>query len=47
MFRASSELKLSGADEQKLAKTYTTDSEAYRLYLQGRFFLNKRVGKPV
>jgi serine/threonine-protein kinase len=38
-------LKLSGADQQKLAKTYTTDSEAYRLYLQGRFFLNKRVGK--
>jgi len=38
-------LKLSGADQQKLAKNYTTDSEAYRLYLQGRFFLNKRVGK--
>jgi len=37
--------KLSGADQQKLAKTYTTDSEAYRLYLQGRFYLNKRVGK--
>jgi serine/threonine protein kinase/Flp pilus assembly protein TadD len=38
-------LKLSGADEQKLAKTYTTDPEAYRLYLQGRFYVNKRVGK--
>jgi TolB-like protein/Tfp pilus assembly protein PilF len=37
-------LKLTGADQQKLAKTYTTDPEAYRLYLQGRFFLNKRVG---
>ncbi|HKC63941.1 MAG TPA: tetratricopeptide repeat protein, partial [Pyrinomonadaceae bacterium] len=37
--------KLSGADEQKLAKTYTNDPEAYRLYLQGRFYLNKRVGK--
>ena len=37
--------KLSGADQQKLAKTYTTDAEAYRLYLQGRFYLNKRVGK--
>ncbi len=37
-------LKLSGADQQKLAKSYTTDSEAYRLYLQGRFYLNKRVG---
>ena len=37
-------LKLSGAEQQKLAKTYTTDPEAYRLYLQGRFYLNKRVG---
>jgi eukaryotic-like serine/threonine-protein kinase len=37
--------KLSGADQQKLAKTYTTDPEVYRLYLQGRFYLNKRVGK--
>ncbi len=37
--------KLSGADVQKLAKTYTTDSEAYRLYLQGRFFWNKRAGR--
>src|SRR5262249_32725255 len=36
--------KLSGVDEQKLSKTYTTDSEAYRLYLQGRFYLNKRAG---
>src|SRR6267143_2008811 len=36
--------KLSGAYQQKLAKTYTTDPEAYRLYLQGRFYLNKRVG---
>src|SRR5260221_5356226 len=37
-------LKLSGAEQQKLAKSYTTDSEAYRIYLQGRFYLNKRVG---
>jgi len=37
-------LKLSGADQQKLAKTYTSDPEAYRFYLQGRFYLNKRVG---
>jgi len=37
--------KLSGADQAKLAKTYTTDPEAYRLYLQGRFCLNKRAGK--
>lgn len=35
-------IKLSGADEQKLAKNYTANPEAYRLYLQGRFFWNKR-----
>ena len=34
--------KLSGADEQKLAKTYTTNTEAYQLYLKGRFYLGKR-----
>lgn len=33
---------LSGADEQKLAKNYTENPEAYRLYLQGRFYWNKR-----
>ena len=38
-------LKLTGADRQKLAKNYTNDPEAYRLYLQARFYLNKRVGK--
>ena len=38
-------MKLSGPVEQKLAKNYTNDSEVYRLYLQGRFCLNKRVGK--
>ena len=35
--------KLSTTDQQKLAKkTDTTNAEAYRLYLQGRFFWNKR-----
>ena len=38
-------MKLSGPVEQKLAKNYTNDAEVYRLYLQGRFCLNKRVGK--
>ena len=33
--------KLSGADEQKLAKTDTVNPEAYRLHLQGRFFLDR------
>ncbi len=37
--------KLSGADEQKIAKTYTTNAEAYKLYLQGRFYWNKREEK--
>ncbi|HBB87991.1 MAG TPA: hypothetical protein DC047_10285 [Blastocatellia bacterium] len=37
--------KLSGADEQRLAKTYTTNAEAYKLYLQGRFYWNKREEK--
>jgi serine/threonine protein kinase/TolB-like protein/Flp pilus assembly protein TadD len=34
--------RLSGADQAKVAKTYTTNAEAYRLYLQGRFYWNKR-----
>jgi TolB-like protein/Tfp pilus assembly protein PilF len=38
-------IKLSGADERKLAKTYTTNAESYRLYLQGRFYWNKREEK--
>jgi serine/threonine-protein kinase len=38
-------IQLSGADLEKLAKNYTNDPEAYRLYLQGRFYWNKRVGK--
>jgi serine/threonine-protein kinase len=35
-------LRLSGADEQKLAKRYTHDAEAYQLYLKGRYFWSKR-----
>ena len=38
-------IRLSGADERKLAKTYTTNAEAYKLYLQGRFYWNKREEK--
>ncbi len=37
--------KLSGTDTQKLVKTYTVNAEAYRLYLQGRFYWNKREEK--
>jgi serine/threonine protein kinase/tetratricopeptide (TPR) repeat protein len=36
-------LKLSGPDEQKLAKNYPADPEAYRLYLNGRYHLTKLV----
>jgi len=35
-------LKLTNSDQLKLAKTYTVDPEAYRLYLQGRYYWNKR-----
>jgi len=38
-------VKLSGADEQKLAKNYTENTEAYKLYLQGRFYRNKSTGE--
>ncbi len=40
-------VKLSGADEQKLTKKYTENLEAYKLYLQGRFYLNKRTAKDI
>jgi eukaryotic-like serine/threonine-protein kinase len=34
--------KLSGTEEQRVAKTYTTNPEAYQLYLKGLFHWNKR-----
>jgi len=34
--------KLSGAEEQRVTKSYTGNSEAYQLYLKGRFYWNKR-----
>ncbi|HEX4899188.1 MAG TPA: protein kinase [Pyrinomonadaceae bacterium] len=36
------QLRLTGDDEEKLAKRYTADAEAYELYLKGRYFWNKR-----
>ncbi len=39
--------RLSGADEQRLAKNYTGNTEAYQLYLKGRFYWNKRTGKDL
>jgi serine/threonine protein kinase/Tfp pilus assembly protein PilF len=35
-------LKLTGADQSQLAKTYTESSEAYEAYLKGRYHWNKR-----
>jgi eukaryotic-like serine/threonine-protein kinase len=35
-------LKLSGAQQQQIAKTYTQNPEAYQHYLRGRFHWNKR-----
>lgn len=35
-------MKLSGEGEQRLAKKYTDNNEAYQLYLKGRFYWNKR-----
>jgi TolB-like protein/Tfp pilus assembly protein PilF len=39
--------KLSGADEQKLAKNYTENAEAYRLYLKGLFYWNRFTGESL
>ena len=36
--------RLTGAEEEKIAKNYTADTEAYRDYLQGRYYWNKRDG---
>ena len=35
-------MKLSGEEALKLTKTYTNNPDAYRFYLQGRFYWNKR-----
>jgi len=36
------QLRLSGNDTKGFAKQYTSNNEAYQLYLQGRYFWNKR-----
>jgi TolB-like protein/Tfp pilus assembly protein PilF len=35
-------VRFSGNDAKGIAKQYTTNNEAYQLYLQGRYFWNKR-----
>ena len=39
--------KLSGADVAKVEKNYTTNPEAYQLYLKGKFSWNKRTGESL
>ena len=36
--------KLSGADTAKIEKNYTSNTEAYQLYLKGKFYWNQRTG---
>ena len=38
-------LRLSGSEQKQLAKNYPTNSEAYRLYLQGRYHWNLRTAE--
>ncbi len=40
-------LKLSGNEKQRLTKRYTENIEAYRAYLRGRYYWNKRTHKDV
>ncbi len=40
-------LKLTGEEEQQLAKRYTEDAEAYRLYQWGRLYWNKRTPEGI
>lgn len=35
-------LKLTGEEQKKLTKQYTANTEAYQLYLKGRYYWNKR-----
>jgi serine/threonine protein kinase/tetratricopeptide (TPR) repeat protein len=35
-------MRLTGEDEKQMTKSYTANPEAYQLYLQGRFWWNKR-----
>lgn len=36
-------IRLSGAEQQRLAKRYTENTEAYQLYLQGQYYHNRLV----
>jgi len=41
------QIKLTEKEEDLLAKNYTTDSEAYQLYLKGQFFLMQRTPSAI
>jgi serine/threonine-protein kinase len=40
-------LRLSGEEQQKLARRDTTNAEAYQFYLRGRYFWNKRTADGI
>jgi serine/threonine-protein kinase len=40
-------LRLTGEQEQRLTKRYTGNAEAYRLYMKGRYFWNKRTEEGI
>ena len=40
-------LRLTGEDQKRLTKTYTENTEAYQLYLKGRFYWNKFTARRV
>ena len=40
-------LRLSGEEQQQLTKRYTQKSGAYQLYLEGRYFWNKRTAEDI
>lgn len=41
------QMKLSGDDKKRLTKRHTHDTQAYELYLKGRYYWNKRVGNSL
>ncbi len=41
------QLRLSGNDSKGITKEYTSNNQAYQLYLQGRYFWNKRSSENV
>lgn len=40
-------LKLTGFEQDRFTKRYTENTEAYQLYLRGRYFWNKRTGESL